>query len=95
MYFQVVDGCRNTNYTDPTSLVTVSVDNDEVCYQSSFPKLASCPEAQCVFSKYGPSTITSWLQLLNLIGLFWLIFFLSAMGEMIMAGAFAGWYWTR
>ena len=35
------------------------------------------------------------LQLLNFFGLFWLLFFIEAMEEMVMAGAFSGWYWTR
>ena len=26
--------------------------------------------------------------------MFWYIFFFEALGEMILAGAFAGWYWT-
>lgn len=28
-------------------------------------------------------------------GLFWLVFFASAFGEMVLAGVFATWYWTR
>ena len=34
-------------------------------------------------------------QFLNFFGLFWLLFFIEAMEEMVMAGAFSGWYWTR
>ena len=27
-------------------------------------------------------------------GLFWLLFFMSALGEMVLAGSGSGWYWT-
>ena len=27
-------------------------------------------------------------------GLFWLLFFMSALGEMVLAGSVSGWYWT-
>ena len=33
--------------------------------------------------------------LYNLFGLLWGLFFVSAFGQMVMAGSFAGWYWTR
>jgi choline transporter-like protein 2/4/5 len=33
-------------------------------------------------------------QLYNLFALLWGLFFLSAFEEMVMAGAFASWYWT-
>ena len=35
-----------------------------------------------------------YLQLYNLFGLFWGLFFVSAMAEMVLAGAFAAWYWA-
>lgn len=34
------------------------------------------------------------VQLYNLFGLFWGLFFASALGEMVLAGAFATWYWS-
>ena len=27
-------------------------------------------------------------------GIVWLLFFISALDEMVLAGAFASWYWT-
>ena len=33
-------------------------------------------------------------QVFNFFGMFWLLFFIEALGEMVMAGAFSGWYWT-
>ena len=37
----------------------------------------------------------SSFQLYNLFGLLWGLFFLSALEEMVMAGAFAAWYFTK
>lgn len=38
--------------------------------------------------------MASYFQLVNLFGLFWGVFFMEALGQMVLAGAFAGWYWT-
>jgi len=57
-----------------------------------------CPDLRmdtaCMFYKYGPTNETLVMQVYNLFGLLWMLFFFSAMGEMILAGAFASWYWT-
>ena len=76
-------------------------------------------------ARYGPTTMASAFQLLNLFGIFWGIFFVEAFGQvehivlpksqvlvnlddlvsgcwtniiitmqLVLAGAFAGWYWT-
>ena len=34
------------------------------------------------------------VQVYNVFGLFWLLFFMSALGEMVLAGSVSGWYWT-
>ena len=69
-------------------------ESGDICNPKSF-NCPSCPDAQCVFEKYGPDIINRGLQIFNFVGLFWLLFFFGAMGEMVMAGAFSGWYWTR
>eukprot|EP00095_Tigriopus_kingsejongensis_P005861 maker-scaffold38_size502422-snap-gene-1.13 protein:Tk05861 transcript:maker-scaffold38_size502422-snap-gene-1.13-mRNA-1 annotation:"hypothetical protein DAPPUDRAFT_305570" len=56
---------------------------------------AVCPNARCDFFKYGTTELALYLQIFNIFGLLWGLFFISAMEEMIMAGAFAAWYWTR
>ena len=33
-------------------------------------------------------------QFYNIFGLLWGLFFLAALDEMVLAGAFASWYWT-
>lgn len=54
-----------------------------------------CPGAVCQFSQYGVgNSYTRYLHFYNLFGLFWGLFFVSAAAEMILAGAFASWYWA-
>ena len=93
--FKVVDACPDEQCQNPDSLTNMPFTHGDKCDPSTFLRCTTCPQAQCVFNKYGPSTVNSWLQLLNFVGLFWLLFFLSAMGEMVMAGAFSDYYWTR
>jgi len=72
--------------------------NNEMCDPTMFNTACgnctsdNCP--QCVFHKFGPSVMDTWFQVYNFCGLFWLLFFFSAMGEMVLAGSFSGWYWT-
>ena len=35
-----------------------------------------------------------YLHAYNIFAMFWSLFFLSAMGEMVLSGAFSSWYWT-
>ena len=93
--FKVVDSCPDETCPNPDSLTNSPLTHGDKCDPSTFLRCTSCPEAQCVFNKYGPNTLNSWLQLLNFVGLTWLLFFLSALGEMVMAGAFSDYYWTR
>uniref|UniRef100_A0A646QCM2 Choline transporter-like protein n=1 Tax=Hemiscolopendra marginata TaxID=943146 RepID=A0A646QCM2_9MYRI len=53
-----------------------------------------CPQADCNFLKYDEHNIVTVGQVYNLFGLFWGIFFVTGLGEMVLAGAFATWYWT-
>ena len=48
----------------------------------------------CEFYKFGPTTEASYMQVYNLFGFFWGLFFLEALDQMVLAGAFASWYWT-
>lgn len=34
------------------------------------------------------------LQAINVVGFFWTMFFITALGEMVLAATFATWYWT-
>ncbi|KAK3788204.1 hypothetical protein RRG08_041210 [Elysia crispata] len=48
----------------------------------------------CGFIKNGEGDYTIYLQLYNLFMLFWLVNFVSAMGQLTLAGAFSSYYWT-
>ncbi|XP_059489067.1 choline transporter-like 2 isoform X2 [Neocloeon triangulifer] len=53
-----------------------------------------CLTASCAFHSYGKDAIITWFHTYNIVGLFWGLFFVSAFGEMVLAGTFATWYWT-
>jgi choline transporter-like protein 2/4/5 len=66
----------------------------QACDPASFPTCPACPAMKCVFNRFGPGSLENWFQVYNIFGLLWLLFFLEAFGEMVMAGVFARWYWT-
>ncbi|XP_037084148.1 choline transporter-like 2 [Pollicipes pollicipes] len=53
-----------------------------------------CPEAECRFVQYEKFQVIPYLHAYNIFALFWTLFFLSAFGEMVLAGTFSSWYWT-
>ena len=58
----------------------------------------SCePPVLCTFTKYTKQGFgfVSWMQWFNLFGFYWAMNFVTAYGEMILAGVFAKWYWTK
>lgn len=80
--------CLNPN-TNQTYLT------NDTCTMSTFSSCASqCPSASCNFVRYTKSSDISWMQVFNLFGLYWGIFFFAAFGELVLAGVFAEWYWT-
>jgi choline transporter-like protein 2/4/5 len=50
--------------------------------------------ATCQFFSYEKEQYVDYLHAFNIFGLFWGLFFVSALGQMILAGTFATWYWT-
>lgn len=55
------------------------------------------PDSQCLFSGYGGEFYQRnlfWFQLYNLFLWFWMMFFVIALGQMTLAGAFASYYWA-
>ena len=50
-----------------------------------------CPGVKCQFVRYIKSKDYSWMQLVNVFGLYWGLFFFSAFGELVLAGVFAEW----
>ena len=51
--------------------------------------MEECAGATCNFSRYIKNKDFSWLQVVNVFGLYWGIFFFSAYGEMVLAGVFS------
>jgi len=82
--FKIVnaDGCTELEDGETCDPDTFALINDPGC------------EPKCVFNKFTPSDVNNYLQLYNLFGLFWGLCFVSALGEMVLAGAFASWYWA-
>ncbi|XP_071948312.1 choline transporter-like protein 2 [Antedon mediterranea] len=51
-------------------------------------------EIFCEFQSYQLPEETNYFQAYNLFGLFWLMYFIIALCQVTLAGAFASWYWT-
>ena len=88
--FQVVEPCSAC----PDPVTGVAYRPNQECDPTLFQDCPSCPTMKCVFARFGPGSRENWFQVYNLFGLLWLVFFLEAFGEMVMAGVFASWYWT-
>lgn len=48
----------------------------------------------CQFLKYGGNDWANYLQGFNLFMFFWLLAFTMGMGQIVLAGTFASWYWA-
>uniref|UniRef100_A0A3B1IME5 Choline transporter-like protein 2 n=1 Tax=Astyanax mexicanus TaxID=7994 RepID=A0A3B1IME5_ASTMX len=59
---------------------------------------AQCPDAECLFAFYGGETYYHKylivLQFYNLFLFFWCVNFVTALGQVTLAGAFASYYWA-
>jgi choline transporter-like protein 2/4/5 len=63
--------------------------NETVCSQCD-------PHILCKFDEFTkPEGLIYWLQWFNLFGFYWAMNFVTSYGEMVLAGVFAKWYWTR
>eukprot|EP00092_Neocalanus_flemingeri_P030195 GFUD01032774.1.p1 GENE.GFUD01032774.1~~GFUD01032774.1.p1 ORF type:complete len:634 (-),score=74.68 GFUD01032774.1:17-1918(-) len=89
--YRVVDTCSSEIYNN-TATGKMFQDND-ICDPNIFVERTGCPRAQCVHHKFGQANLGNWLQVWNFFGMVWLLMFIQSLGEMIMAGAFAEWYW--
>jgi len=65
--------------------------NQKACDPDTFNNTETC---ECVFYKLGPNDRENYLQIYNVFGMFWGLCFVSALGEMVLAGAFSSWYWV-
>ncbi|KAK3877288.1 hypothetical protein Pcinc_017991 [Petrolisthes cinctipes] len=69
------------------------IKENETCSMDSF-NASNCPGASCQFYDYVVDPNIPRLHIYNVFALFWTMFFVSAFGEMVLAGAFASWYWA-
>ncbi|XP_055696099.1 choline transporter-like 2 isoform X2 [Lutzomyia longipalpis] len=53
-----------------------------------------CRTASCHFQYIDSPKIVGYFHGVNVVGFFWLLFFVSAFNEMVLASAFSTWYWT-
>ena len=85
--------CGNDCWNPSTNL-SFNLGEECTAWADNFTSVCNCSTVGCHFFRYGPSTLAQSLQLINLFGIFWGIFFMEAFGQLVLAGAFAGWYWT-
>ena len=82
---------RCLHSTSPTSLTS----NPLTCYPETFSSCASaCPGATCVFVRNVKNQEFTWLQAVNLLGLYWGLAFASAISDLVLASVFSQWFWT-
>jgi len=89
----------DNNGQDPCKLnATYEIKDGQDCeYDEDENGIIQCENernASCIFYKYGPTREATYFQVYNLFGFFWGLFFLEALDQMVLAGAFASWYWT-
>ncbi|XP_038209428.1 choline transporter-like 2 isoform X2 [Zerene cesonia] len=66
-----------------------------VCHDtSSVGGLLPCSLASCHFTGIDNPTNVIFLHLVNLLGFFWTMFFISGIADMMLASTFSTWYWT-
>ncbi|XP_075042640.1 choline transporter-like protein 4 isoform X2 [Mixophyes fleayi] len=81
-----VPGCENITGNDHCDPTTFKASN------------TSCSEARCIFYKYNDQGIFQQnlfnLQIYNVFGFLWCINFVIALGQCVLAGTFASYYWA-
>ncbi|XP_046969238.1 choline transporter-like 2 isoform X3 [Vanessa cardui] len=56
--------------------------------------LLPCQMASCHFTGIDNPYSVIYMQLVNLLGFFWAMFFISGVADMMLASTFSTWYWT-
>ncbi|XP_053328892.1 choline transporter-like protein 4 [Spea bombifrons] len=75
------------------------INGNQTCEPTSFnASSTSCPWARCIFYKYNNEGLYQTnlfnLQIYNVIGFLWCMNFVIALGQCVLAGAFASYYWA-
>jgi len=93
-----ISGMNNTVSCVCTGNYTNIRDGD-VCNPTDFNNLCrdtrSIPcTSSCHYTGIKAPQMATYFKAVNILGFFWLVFFISAFAEMVLAGTFARWYWT-
>lgn len=69
-----------------------------LCAPQAQPMNSSCPGLMCVFKGYLSTGLVQRflfnLQIYGVLGLFWTLNWVLALGQCVLAGAFASFYWA-
>ncbi|XP_059047504.1 choline transporter-like 2 isoform X2 [Achroia grisella] len=82
----------NKNYTDYVDCKPPEFTSS--CQDSSSGSPQACKLASCHFSGLNGPTGAPYLHLVNVLGFFWMMFFISGVSDMMLASTFSTWYWT-
>uniref|UniRef100_A0A8C5MY76 Choline transporter-like protein n=1 Tax=Leptobrachium leishanense TaxID=445787 RepID=A0A8C5MY76_9ANUR len=85
--------------TNTSFLGCENIKGNETCDPVTFNASSTgCTEAQCIFYKYNTEGLYQSnlfnLQIYNVIGFLWCMNFVIALGQCVLAGAFASYYWA-
>ena len=88
-----IESCRKWEIGDTCSLDIHDADN----YINQTACSSCDPPVLCKFTKYTKQGfgLWNWMQWFNLFGFYWAMNFVTSYGEIILAGVFAKWYWTK
>lgn len=69
-----------------------------LCPHQAQPVNSSCPGLMCIFQDYTSRGLVQRtlfnLQIYGILGLFWTLNWVLALGQCVLAGAFASFYWA-
>ncbi|CAK9295939.1 unnamed protein product [Gordionus sp. m RMFG-2023] len=106
----IPDSWNRTLYASNPRLQDIYGQNNGVIYTANFTqcdpqlfkkqldKMGIDPTktlAACQFVNYEQHPWYIYMQIFNLFGLFWTIFFVNALNQITLAGAFSSYYWAR
>ncbi|XP_030745823.1 CTL-like protein 2 isoform X1 [Sitophilus oryzae] len=87
LYKDISDACNGESYWQ----------NNTQCFPSNFStsSYTNCNEAKCRFYSITNEAYYPYFQAFNIFEFFWMAFFITALGQMVLAQVFAKWYWTK
>lgn len=96
-----VSGMKNATATCQCSGNYSGIKDGDFCDPATFNLLCHDTRsavnfctASCLYMGINAPPLVQYFKAINVVGFFWLVFFISAFAEMVLAGTFARWYWT-